>query len=127
MQVYKRSDGTFRVVLNVSAEERENRKARALSRKQAADDAAEALLRELPRRLREYVEPLGRYGAWSVHEAWFRNQGWLQSRGISQETANQVLHGIDVCRQAEIERGLALSTMPHAKAALAKVLLRAGQ
>lgn len=90
------------------------------AREMAAEEAARAVLLELPVRLREYCETIiqtsGRCGA----ERYFRDAAWLAEKGISTGIANEVLHGLEVFDLAAIERSLAHSPMSEAAGLIAR-------
>jgi hypothetical protein len=126
LRVVRRMNGTYRIQLTVDDDEQDRRLAEKRSREAAAEQAAEAVLQQLPARLREYCESAIRASGGRYYvKCWFNNPEWLTERAISPAIAKQVLHGIEVIEQAELARNIELNLKPASMADAKAVLARA--
>lgn len=121
LEVFRRMDGLYRAVLVVDREERARRQAERAAELAARDAAEEAVLSELPRSLRTYLNDSIRAcgGAYFVHH-WFNDPMWLSQQDVTPKARVQVLSGLEMMRLAKIEREMVVSSLGLAKAVLAR-------
>lgn len=129
MEVFRRPDGKFRIVMTVSTEEQEAR--RAIHREQraaqealnkSAEAAAEAVLAQLSSVQREYVENIVRHSGLRRAKDYFRDLAHLAKSTSERETARSVLSGLEIYVEADIERRLVLHPMTEATALIARAV-----
>lgn len=125
MQVFRRPNGQFRIVLNVDREERSKRQAARDQRKRDAEAAGAALLAELPDSLVSYCREAMRVsgGRHSV-ERWFNNAEWVAKAGFTSKAREQVLGALQVFGLVEIEQRLAESPMDQARLFIQRIATR---
>ena len=120
IQISRRLDGQLRVVFNVDAEERTRREAVTQQREDEADAAEEAVLAELPARVREYIEKASNAlgGRLCVRQL-FRNAKWLEDHEVSPRARDEVLNALKVFDRAADERRMVL----HPRRAMSEALV----
>lgn len=119
VKIFRKLDGRLRVVLNMSAEERDKREAERAKREADAAEAGAALLAELPASVVSYCESAIKIsgGRWAV-EQWFNNPEWLEQGEVTHKARMQVLDALKVFDLVEIERRLAKSEMKEARSVI---------
>lgn len=119
VKIFRKLDGRLRVVLNMSAEERDKREAERNKREADAAAAGAALLSELPASLVSYCESAMKIsgGRWAL-EQWFNNPEWLEQGDVTHKARMQVLGALKVFDLVEIERRLAKSAMKEAESVI---------
>ena len=123
LRAYRLLDGRYRVLLVVAEEECARRQKGVDDLDRAAEAAAAAVLDELSPRLRTYIkEFLDAHGRFTT-QATFSDQVWLTKHGIRPGVATQILAGLALFDQAEVERELVRRPMAEAKEVLQRFAL----
>lgn len=134
MVVQRQPGDVYRIVVMVSDDERKRRLAREEAIEAAGVDAAELVLQNVSRHVREYINEAictqGFYSAINGIEHFFRDGAYLAKSKVSPEGAQKVLCGVHAFRVSEekraeaiaLERELDRCSMEGVRAALAQAL-----
>jgi hypothetical protein len=121
MEVQRTPSGRFRIILNVTNQERQRREAEEVQRERAGEEAAQAVLRAIPTHQRPYLDQIVAERGITLNEIWFHDEAWLAETGTSKRNAEAVLRGLQVYREADIERQIHTGRLSDARALLSRI------